>query len=139
MTTGRRPAGRRRTAVADDDRSVQVHACHGPARQVDVLREVLVGLLAADSTLEPRDVLVMCPDIEVYAPLIAAAFGLADVVDNGHPAHQLRVRLADRALAQTNSLLATVARLLDLADSRVTASQLLDLAPGHRSAAVRLG
>ena len=40
----------------------------------------------------------MCPDIEVYAPLVAAAFGLADVVDDGHPAHRLRVRLADRAL-----------------------------------------
>ncbi|MEP6981545.1 MAG: exodeoxyribonuclease V subunit gamma, partial [Nakamurella sp.] len=114
--------------LAPDDRSVQVHACHGPSRQIDVLREVLVGLLAADPTLEPRDILVMCPDIEVYAPLVAAAFGLADVVENGHPAHQLRVRLADRALIQTNPLLATVTKLLDLADARVTASQLLDLA-----------
>ena len=43
-----------------DDRSVQVHACHGPARQVDVLREVLVGLLAgrpdAGAARHPRDV-----------------------------------------------------------------------------------
>ncbi|MEP6815837.1 MAG: exodeoxyribonuclease V subunit gamma, partial [Marmoricola sp.] len=52
------------------DRSVQVHACHGPARQVEVLREVLLGLLADDPTLEPRDILVMCPDIEAYAPLV---------------------------------------------------------------------
>ena len=112
------------------DRSVQVHACHGPARQVEVLREILVGLLADDPTLEPRDVLVMCPDIEIYAPLIAAAFGLADVVPEakGHPAHRLRVRLADRALTQTNPLLATVARLLELADGRVSASEVLDLA-----------
>jgi exodeoxyribonuclease V gamma subunit len=117
-----------RLLLAPGDHSVQVHACHGAARQVDVLREVLVGLLATDDTLEPRDVLVMCPDIEVYAPLIAAAFGLVDVVEGGHPAHGLRVRLADRALAQTNPLLATMARLLELADSRVTASQVLDLA-----------
>ena len=59
-----------------DDRSVQVHACHGAARQVEVLREVLLGLLADDPTLEPRDVLVMCPDVETYAPLISAGFGL---------------------------------------------------------------
>ena len=113
-----------------DDRSVQVHACHGPARQVDVLREVLVGLLAGDSTLEPRDVLVMCPDIEMYAPLIAAAFGLADVVPEAraHPAHRLRVRLADRALTQTNPLLSTMAGLLQLADGRISASEVLDLA-----------
>ena len=112
----------------DTDTSVQVHACHGPARQVEVLRDVLVGLLADDATLQPSDILVMCPDIEAYAPLVQGAFGLADVVDGGHPAHGLRVRLADRALTQTNPLLATVDRLLDLADGRVTASQVLDLA-----------
>ena len=88
--------------LAADDRSVQVHSCHGPARQIDVLREVLLGLLADDPTLEPRDILVMCPDIESYAPLIVAGFGLGDVVPGGHPAHRLRVRLADRALTQTN-------------------------------------
>lgn len=122
--------GRGNDDISADDRSVQVHACHGPARQVDVLREVLVGLLAQDSTLEPRDVLVMCPDIEVYAPLIAAAFGLADVVPEAiaHPAHRLRVRLADRALTQTNPLLSTLAGLLQLAGGRVSASEVLDLA-----------
>ncbi|WKN48726.1 exodeoxyribonuclease V subunit gamma [Nocardioides sp. Arc9.136] len=114
---------------APDDRSVQVHACHGPARQVDVLREVLVGLLADDPTLEPRDILVMCPDIETYAPLVSAGFGLADVVpdDHGHPAHRLRVRLADRALTSTNPLLSVAARLVALAGGRVTASEVLDL------------
>ena len=72
-----RPHGRE---LAEDDRSVQVHSCHGPARQIDVLREVLLGLLADDPTLEPRDILVMCPDIETYAPLIVADFGLGEVV-----------------------------------------------------------
>nr|CAA9362961.1 MAG: Exodeoxyribonuclease V gamma chain [uncultured Nocardioidaceae bacterium] len=111
------------------DRSLQVHACHGRARQVEVLREVLLGLLAADPTLEPRDMLVMCPDVETYAPLISATFGLGDVDGTTvHPGHRLRVRLADRSLRQTNPLLATIARLLELADARVTASQLLDLA-----------
>ena len=95
------------------DQSVQVHSCHGAARQIDVLREVLLGLLADDSTLEPRDILVMCPDIETYAPLIVAAFGLGEVVDYRHPAHRLRVRLADRSLVQTNPLLGVAAQLLD--------------------------
>lgn len=112
--------------LADGDRSLQVHACHGPARQVDVLREVLVGLLEDDPTLEPRDVLVMCPDIETYAPLISAGFGLATT--EGHPAHWLRVKLADRALTSTNPLLAVASDLLDLAGGRVTASDVLDLA-----------
>ncbi|WP_214404559.1 exodeoxyribonuclease V subunit gamma [Pseudonocardia lacus] len=115
-----------------DDRSIRVHSCHGPDRQVEVLREVVLGLLRDDPTLEPRDVLVMCPDIEIFAPLISAAFGLHDQhadpdAHAGHPGHRLQVRLADRALRQVNPLLDTVAQLLELAGARATASQLLDL------------
>ncbi len=110
-----------------DDRSVQVHACHGPARQVEVLREVLLGLLADDTTLEPRDILVMCPDIEAYAPLVEAAFGMGPAVAGGHPGQLLQVRLADRALTQTNPLLAVLGTLLDLAGGRAQASAVLDL------------
>ncbi|MCG5431942.1 exodeoxyribonuclease V subunit gamma [Mycobacterium sp. MYCO198283] len=120
-----RPDGRR---IAADDRSVQVHSCHGTARQVDVLREVLLGLLADDPTLEPRDILVMCPDIETYAPLIVAGFGLGDVVHGAHPAHRLRVKLADRALMQTNPLLGVASQLLALAGGRATATEVLNLA-----------
>jgi exodeoxyribonuclease V gamma subunit len=120
-----RPHGR---SYLPGDRSVQVHSCHGPARQVDVLREVLLGLLAEDRSLEPRDILVMCPDIDTYAPLIVADFGLGEVVPGVHPAHQLRVRLADRALIQTNPLLGVTAKLLALAGSRVTATEVLDFA-----------
>jgi exodeoxyribonuclease V gamma subunit len=109
------------------DRSIELHASHGPDRQVEVLRELLVGLLADDRTLEPRDIVVMCPDIETYAPLIAASFGL-DVKESEaeHPGHRLRVRLADRSLRQLNPLLSTVSRLVALADSRMEASAVLD-------------
>ncbi len=120
-----RPQGR---TLQPGDRSVQVHSCHGSARQIEVLREVLLGLLADDATLEPRDILVMCPDIESYAPLIAADFGLGEVVPGAHPAHRLRVRLADRSLVQTNPLLALAAQLLSLAGSRVTATEVLNIA-----------
>jgi exodeoxyribonuclease V gamma subunit len=114
--------------VLESDRSVQVHSCHGPARQIDVLREVLLGLLTDDPSLEPRDILVMCPDIETYAPLIVAGFGLGELSGERHPAHRLRVRLADRSLVQTNPLLGVAAQLLDIADTRATASQVLNLA-----------
>ncbi|GFG73177.1 RecBCD enzyme subunit RecC [Mycobacterium botniense] len=114
--------------LASGDRSVQVHACHGPAWQVDVLREVLLGLLQDDPTLQPRDIVVMCPDIETYAPLIVAAFGVGDTADDGHPAHRLRVKLADRAPTQTNPLLAVAAELLAIAGTRATATEVLDLA-----------
>ncbi|MGH3340463.1 MAG: exodeoxyribonuclease V subunit gamma, partial [Propionibacteriaceae bacterium] len=117
-----------RPLLSEDDKSVQFHACHGPDRQVEVLREVLVGLLADDATLEPRDIVVMCPDIENFAPLIAASFGLdTPEAQAEHPGHRLRVRLADRSLRQLNPLLALISRLGALAESRVEASALLDL------------
>ncbi|OSC42740.1 exodeoxyribonuclease V subunit gamma [Mycobacterium decipiens] len=118
-----RPAGR---CLSDGDQSVQIHACHGPARQIAVLREVLLGLLEDDPTLEPRDIVVMCPDIETYAPLIIAGFGLGEAAGDSHPAHRLRVKLADRALTQTNPLLGVAAELLAIAGTRATASQVLN-------------
>ncbi|MFD3702430.1 exodeoxyribonuclease V subunit gamma [Nocardia sp. NPDC058658] len=118
---------------ATPDGSVEVHACHGPARQVEVLRDLLLTTFAADPTLEPRDVLIMCPDVEAFAPLVRAAFGQrgsgVDLPTEGeHPAHQLRVRLADRGRAVTNPMLAVVIELLELADGRVTVTQALELA-----------
>ncbi|MEJ2862776.1 exodeoxyribonuclease V subunit gamma [Actinomycetospora flava] len=113
---------------ATDDGSIRIHRCHGPDRQVEVLRETILGLLRADPTLEPRDVIVLCPDIETFAPLVTACFGSSDGEEAAHPGHRLRVRLADRSLREVNPLFGTLATLLDLADARVTASQLLDLA-----------
>jgi exodeoxyribonuclease V gamma subunit len=120
------------------DRSIRVHACHGRARQVEVLREAILHRLADDPTLEPRDVIVMCPDIEAFAPLIEAAFGGRVAPEDETAARSaeravgepptLHVRLADRSLRRTTPILAVVARLLELASSRVTASEVLDLA-----------
>ncbi len=117
-----------------DDRSIEVHACHGKARQVEVLRDVVLHLLAEDPNLEPRDIVVMCPDIETYAPFIDATFGAAEPVEEEEdsvtfrPNVRVRVRLADRSLRQTNPVLGVVARLLEIATARVTASEVLDLA-----------
>src|SRR5262249_11875097 len=91
-------------------------------------------LLAGDPTMELRDIVVMCPDIEVFAPLINATFGAGpgadadDAPSVGANRIDLHVRLADRSLRQTNPVLGVVAQLLALAGGRMTASQVLDLA-----------
>ncbi|MCW2550208.1 MAG: exodeoxyribonuclease gamma subunit [Mycobacterium sp.] len=117
--------------IEPGDTSIQIHACHGRARQVEVVRDVILGLLAADPSLEPRDIVVMCPDIETFAPLISATFGVGAVEEGAvdpSPASQLRVRLADRSLRQTNPMMSAAATLLELVDSRMTASEVLDFA-----------
>jgi exodeoxyribonuclease V gamma subunit len=124
-----------RALLDPSDRSLQVHACHGRARQVEVLRDTILHQLADDPTLEPRDLIVMCPDIEAFAPLLQATFGAGELDPPGgetKPSQDgmpdLRFRLADRSLRQTNPVLSAVAELLDLADTRVTASQVIDFA-----------
>jgi len=121
LTQDRVPTKRKELLTAD--RSIQVHACHGPARQVEVLREALLGILERDTTLEPRDVLILCPDVETYAPLITAVFKT-----DAHPGGRLNIAIADRSPRQTNPLLGLAARLLELASGRVTGAQVLDLA-----------
>lgn len=116
-----------RVEVTAPDPGISVHSCHGQARQVEVLRELLVGMLQDDPTLQPRDIVVMCPDIEAYAPLIEASFGLGDALEVTHPGQRLRVRLADRSLVQTNPLMGVVGALLTLASGRAEASRILDL------------
>ena len=91
------------------------------------MRDAILHLLAEDPTLEPRDVIVMCPDIETFAPLIHATFGSSEQPDDDTQQVNLRVRLADRSLRQTNPVLSFTAQLLDLADQRLTASQVLSL------------
>ena len=129
------PPGHEVAALAPDDRSIQVHACHGRSRQVEVLRGAILHALGEDPSLEPRDVIVMCPDIETFAPLIQATFGAGQVAgadDDAPPGEDrppdLRVRLADRSLRQTNPVLGVVSALLELAGGRVVASEVLDLA-----------
>ncbi|CAN5152205.1 exodeoxyribonuclease V subunit gamma [soil metagenome] len=112
--------------VAADDHSVQIHACHGRTRQVQVLRDEILRLLSADPTLQPRDIVVMCPDVEAFAPLVTAHLAIPADDPEGRP--DLRVRLADRALKQINPMLRFLDDLLAAADDRITAGRLLDLA-----------
>ncbi|MFZ2510315.1 MAG: exodeoxyribonuclease V subunit gamma, partial [Gordonia sp. (in: high G+C Gram-positive bacteria)] len=106
------------------DDSLEVHACHGPERQVEVLRDRLLRLFDDHPDLQPRDVLVMCPDVETYAPLIQGAFGQAGL---DHPGFSLRVRLADRGLRETNEVLDVLAAVVELAAGRVRSGELIDL------------
>ena len=115
-----------RCSTADDD-SIRVHSCHGRGRQVEVLRDAVLHLLADDPDARARDIIVMCPDIEHFAPLIQATFGVHD--ETREPAtQQLQIRLADRSLRQTNPVMGVLADVLELATARITATEVLDLA-----------
>ncbi|MCL2783096.1 MAG: exodeoxyribonuclease V subunit gamma, partial [Propionibacteriaceae bacterium] len=102
--------------VVDD--SVQIHASHGPSRQVEVLRDVLCTAFDELAGLQPRDVLVLCPDIDTYAPLIESAFAQSV----SHPAGGLRVRVTQQ---RRNPLVDQLIDVLNLGAHRATADDLL--------------
>ncbi|MDR3227918.1 MAG: exodeoxyribonuclease V subunit gamma [Puniceicoccales bacterium] len=56
-------------------RSLLVHNCHSPLREIEVLRDQLLAAFAADPTLQPDDIRVCAPDLAEYTPHIAAVFG----------------------------------------------------------------
>lgn len=107
------------------DDSITIHACHGPSRQVEVLRDQLTALFEDNRDLQPRDVIVLCPDVNTYAPLFHAAFGPQQGA--AHPGHSFRIGLADRNLAATNPLLDLARQLVGFVGGRVRASELIDL------------
>lgn len=127
-----------RTDADRADHSIRVHACHGRRRQVEVLRDQVLHLLAADPELELRDIVVMCPDVEAFAPHVRAVFGditgtdalggAATDLPYSHPGRRLRVRLADRGVGATNPWLDVLAEVLDLARDRIPVSRVLELA-----------
>ncbi|HSA22948.1 MAG TPA: exodeoxyribonuclease V subunit gamma, partial [Myxococcota bacterium] len=100
----------------------RVFACHGATRQAEALREALLGLFAAHPGLEPRDVVVMTPALEAFAPLVTAVFAREA---EGSPALPLVVD--DRSAASLNPLAEALCRLLALGEARVTASAVMDL------------
>ncbi len=111
------------------DSSFAAHATYGPTRQVEALRDALLAQFATDPTLEPRHVLVMTPDIETYAPLVAAVFarhGLA-VTDGARRLPAIPTAIADLGLRRTNPLAEALLQVLTLAGERVTAAALLEL------------
>ncbi|CAH2030504.1 exodeoxyribonuclease V subunit gamma [Trichlorobacter ammonificans] len=111
-----------RLSLDPGDRSVMIHSCHGPMRELEVLHDNLLFLLDSGSGLECRDIVVMTPDIETYAPYIAAVFGATR-----DPARSIPYSIADRRLASEGETTAAFLKLLALPTGRLTAVELLDL------------
>ncbi len=63
--------------VSLGDKSLSLHSCHSPMREVEVLHDQLLAMFDADPTLKPRDIIVMVADINAYSPAIQAVFGNA--------------------------------------------------------------
>ncbi|WP_305046295.1 exodeoxyribonuclease V subunit gamma [Geoalkalibacter sp.] len=111
-----------RLTLPATDSSLQIHSCHGPLREMEVLHDQLTELFARHPDLTPNDVLVMIPDIEAYAPYILAVFA-----SEAEGAPRFPFRIADRGVRAQSPLAEAFLQLLALPGSRFGAAQVLDL------------
>ena len=111
-----------RRPLAPDDGSLVFAETHSRLREVEALQDQLLQLLGSIGGLRPRDIIVMAPDIGVYASAIGAVFTL--------PRNDPRVlpfSIADRRDSETNPLLQGFLHLLRLPESRFERSTVLEL------------
>lgn len=110
-----------------EDVSLLFQIAHSPQREVEILHDYLLDLLAAGQPggkrLLPRDVIVMVPDIDTYAPHISAVFGQ---IEPGDPRH-IPYSLTDQSERGHNPLMVALEALLHLPQSRFSVGNLMDL------------
>lgn len=105
--------------IEEGDRSLQIHSCHSPMREVEVLYDQLLDLFAQDPTLRPRDILVMTPEIEKYSPLVHAVFAYPE-----NSRRQIPYSISDRHPRSESVVIDTFLTLIDLPSSRCTAEEI---------------
>ncbi|MCM2318006.1 MAG: exodeoxyribonuclease V subunit gamma [Pseudomonas sp.] len=105
------------------DRSLRFHIAHSAQREVEILHDQLLARFSADPSLRPREIIVMVPDVNAYAPHIQAVFGQYAQDD----ARYIPFTLADQGQRGCEPLLIAVEHLLKLPEGRLTVSEVLDL------------
>ncbi|MBI4774344.1 MAG: exodeoxyribonuclease V subunit gamma [Deltaproteobacteria bacterium] len=106
----------------ESDRSIEFHSCHGTMREVEVLHDHLLGMFDEKPTLEPHHIMVMTPDVEVYAPFVRAVFGAPE-----NESLRIPFRIADQSLRKEGLLAEPFLSILDLAAGRLGATDVLSI------------
>ncbi|MEK7990147.1 MAG: exodeoxyribonuclease V subunit gamma [Thiotrichaceae bacterium] len=117
--------------IGQKDKSLQIHICHSPLREVEVLYDQLLHLFDQhQNELLPKDIVVMMPNVEKYVPFIEAVFGT--VIDDKC---KIPFSITDRSLRNESILIDAFFAVLELCQSRFGVNEVLavlDHAPIQR-------
>lgn len=101
--------------------SVHIHNCHSAMREVEVLHDQLRHIMAQHPDIQPRDIVVMMPQVAPYVPCIHAVF------NSVASEQRLPYHITDRSRVDESPLLNSLVTLLQLPDSRLPLSEVLSL------------
>lgn len=107
----------------EEDRSLVFQVAHSRQREVEILHDQLLSWFQQDPELKPRDIIVMVPDVNQYAPHIRAVFGRLQ----RHDPRYIPFTLNDQQNRGQAPLLIALELLLRLPQERFGISQLFDL------------
>ncbi|CAH7345361.1 RecBCD enzyme subunit RecC [Vibrio chagasii] len=110
-------------AIQHSDRSVQLHKSHSAIREIESLHNFILQSLEDDKELTPKDIIVMVPDINEYAPYIEATFGNIPRWDKKH----IPYSISDKTANNEYPIVATFLELLKLSDSRFSATEVMEI------------
>jgi len=109
--------------LAAEDRSLIFHSAHSAVRELEVLHDHLLALLAdPKAALSPKDIVVMVPDVKSLTPAIQAIFGQ-------YPRHDKRFipfSISDLSAEAQSPLVKALMSLLNWPSQRLGLSELLD-------------
>ncbi|TVV44030.1 exodeoxyribonuclease V subunit gamma [Thalassolituus sp. C2-1] len=112
--------------IAADDGSVRLISAHSPLREVQRLYDQILHWLDNDPDLKPRDIVVMVPDIDQYAPYIDAVFASSRARTEQGDEYRIPWAIADQSMAQEDPLIDSFLSLLGLGDSRLLITEVQD-------------
>lgn len=101
---------------------IKVCVCHSPKREIEVLKDELLRRFQKDPYLTPDQIIIMAPDIEVYAPAIHSIFGSLDYSSKDY----IPYSIADHSTRSSSTVAYGILSLLDLLESRFTASEVIN-------------
>ncbi|MDI9246339.1 exodeoxyribonuclease V subunit gamma [Marinobacter sp. CHS3-4] len=112
-----------RQLAPNQDQSIAFHRTHSPQREVEVLHDQLLAAFSADENLRPRDIIVMVPDINAYAPHIQAVFGRY----SSGASRYIPFTISDQQQRHRQPVLIALDTLMSLPDHRFGASEIISL------------
>ncbi|MCK5819765.1 MAG: exodeoxyribonuclease V subunit gamma [Psychromonas sp.] len=117
-----------RIVIKDNDDSFCIHLAHSVMREVEILHDNLLSLFEKDRNLTPKDIIVMMPNIDLYAPYVQAVFsGLGSQGDHQNWKQKIPFTISDVSAQQESPILMSFLHLLNLNQTRYTREDVLGL------------
>ena len=119
------PAGNDGTPICCDAAPghIQIHSCYSAFREVEALHEYLQSRFAEDPALRQKDVFILTPDPESFAPLIDAVFHNPGIPEE----NQLEISMTDLKNLYQQTELRTLFKIMALHNTEFTANDVFSI------------